>query len=148
VIALLVWAVTASGVAIVAILLVASAVVMVRNERKSLMRALDREEHAHARETERLHAQYAVVLERLSNVIQYGTPTPREAVVQDAEPDAEMTVRQRVREETIESGVREMRAAYDAMGLKLSDDEIREEVISMLGGLSPKPNPAVALVRA
>lgn len=147
-IALLVWAVAASGVAIVAILLVASAVVMVRNERKSMLRALDREEQSHTAEVARLHGQYTLILERLANVINYGTPVPREGVVQSPEPDAEMSVRQRVREETIEAGVREMKAAYDGMGLKLTDKEIREEVISMLGGVSPAPNPTVALVRS
>jgi hypothetical protein len=146
--ALLVWAVVASGVAVVAILLVVSAVVLVRNERKSLLRALDREESAHLAEIARLHAQYTTMLERLANIVNYGTATPKEGVVQEAEPDAETVVRQRVREETIETGVIRMKAAYEAMGITLPEAEIREEVISMLGGLSPTPSPAVALVKS
>jgi hypothetical protein len=146
--ALLVWAVAASGVAIVAILLVVSAIVLVRHERTALLRALDREEATHLAEITRLHAQYATMLERLANVVNYGTPTMREGVVQEPEPDAEMVVRQRVREETIETGVTRMKAAYEGMGITLPDAEIREEVISMLGGLSPTPNPSIALVKS
>jgi hypothetical protein len=146
--ALLVWAVVASGVAVVAILLVVSAIVLVRHDRKSLLRALDREEQSHAREIERLHAQYTTMLERLANIVNYGTATPKEGVVQEAEPDAETVVRQRVREETIETGVLRMTAEYEKLGLKIPPEEIREEVISMLGGLSPTPSPAVALVKS
>lgn len=137
-IALLVWAVVATIVAAGAVMLAVAASV-VRGQEHTM----------HAREIERIEKHHVLVLERLSNMMAYGTPIPREAVVSDPEPDAETVVRRNVREDQIKQGVLVLSREYERMGLKVSEEDVREEVLSMLGGISPKaPDDLVLAVKS
>lgn len=144
-IALLVWAVATTIIAGVATSLLAAAVATLRRERVGHDAMAARVNRYWYDEIARLHHAHAAMLDQMANVVNYGTTTMREGVVVAAEPDAELVVRQQVREDTIAVGVAKLSIEYEKMGLAIPEADVREEVISMLGGLTPRPHESVTL---
>lgn len=104
---------------------------------------IDTETRLHAM-YERMMATQVRVFEQSVRLVQYGAPEPQAAAIADREPDAELTVRMAVREDTIRRGVTELRRAYQAVGIVMSDDELRAEAESMVQGVSPAPRPELS----
>jgi hypothetical protein len=137
-IVLLVWSVLATIVASVA------SVLLVYSKK---LADQERERWIEQREDDRLSYRAQVVA--LGNIMQYGTAVPKEAIVSEAEPDAELRAQRRVDAETLQRGIEAMKQEYANKGMHVSDEEIRDEVESMMLGIAPRPQDVrgVLLVR-
>lgn len=93
----------------------------------------------HLAEIERLNAVQTASLERLMNMQAFGTTTPKEAVVTEAEPDAETRMLRGVTEDMINHGAAVLKAEYEKRGIIVALDELRDEAHSMLLGVPFKP---------
>ena len=100
-----------------------------------LVLRLDRTKDDQVTEITRLHALYATVIEQAVNAVQYGSPRPQPARVEDREPDAEVSMRTAITENMISRGVERLRLAYAESGqFNVPDNQLRAEVQQMLMG--------------
>lgn len=106
----------------------------------------------HARELESRSAQYAESMfkvherhdremERLTNLLTVGTPARPEAIVTEQAPDAESRLIKQISEDSIAAGISRLKDEYRQIGVAVSDEEVRDEVIAMLMGNQVKPSP-------
>lgn len=106
----------------------------------------------YARELETRSASYAEALfqtherhdreiERLTNLLTVGTPARPEAIVTEQAPDAESRLIKQISEDSITAGISRLKDEYRQIGVLVSDEEVRDEVIAMLMGNQVKPNP-------
>lgn len=107
---------------------------------------LGRERQSHAAEIERINTLHVQMTDRILHMQQYGTPTPKEAVVADREPDAESRVLRQISEDSVKAGSIALKQMYEDAGVMVSEEEVREEAISMLMGIAPSPHPSRALL--
>jgi hypothetical protein len=90
----------------------------------------------HAKEVEGLHEFYRASLAAIGNTVQFGTPTPQEATV-DREPTPEQALGRAVEEDTIARGIESLRREYEAAGIRVTDEELRDEVIQIVLQVTP-----------
>ncbi|MGH3428490.1 MAG: hypothetical protein ACRDQZ_13135 [Mycobacteriales bacterium] len=100
-----------------------------------LTRAAKRAEEHHE-SIRALHEFYRHALEQIGNTVHYGQPT-RIAPETHLVADAELALRHAVHEDTLTNGMTALRREYDAMGQHPSDDELRDEVESLILGHTP-----------
>lgn len=108
---------------------------IVQQREKQHAEAIDALNARHAAEIERMNAIHMVALERLANMVQFGAPTKTEGVISNPEPDAETRVINAITEDTIAAGVRDLKREYDERGIPVSEEELRDEVRSMIMGV-------------
>lgn len=99
---------------------------------RELIAAAKRAEEHHAT-IQRLHEFYREALKQIGNTVHLGTPTPPKAEIATI-ADAELTMRGAIHEDVINNGMTHLRREYEAAGLHPSDDELREEVESLVLG--------------
>lgn len=92
----------------------------------------EQREAQHSAEIARLNTVHSDALERLMNMIQFGTVKPPEAVVTSPEPDAEQRVLRSISEDMIEAGALRLQAMYLERGTIVSMEELRDEARSMI----------------
>lgn len=97
------------------------------------------------RRIEAEQSAWAEAFERVINVQTIGTPTPAE-VRTETVPDAEERALRAVSEATIQKGMQQLRAIYDAQHMPVEEEVLRAEAISMLNGLDVVP-PVPVLTR-
>jgi hypothetical protein len=98
----------------------------------------------HTRERNRMYdviaatsEAWTTAIERINNVQTIGTPTPKPVEVAQS-ITAEDRAQRSISAETVERGMVALRGEYEAAGMGIpSDDELRSEVLSMLGGNAP-----------
>lgn len=95
---------------------------------------------AHAAEIAALHDFYRTALQQVGNTVQFGTPTPEKAEI-DFEPTPEMQLGRAIQEDTIARGIEALRQEYDAAGIRITDEELRAEVVAIATG-APIPEAA------
>lgn len=122
--------------AIVTLALMAACVALYRELR--MVRAQMAAEHA--AEIERLHEFYRTGLTQVGNTVAYGTPTPPPASV-ETEPTAEQELGRAIQEDMIARGIESLRREYEAAGIRITDEELRDEVLAIVLG-QPIPEPA------
>jgi cell division protein FtsL len=108
-----------------------------------------RAEARHEEEMNRLVIFHATQVEKLMNTATYGGQAGRPAQVSEAEPDAELRVRHRIQEESVEAGALALKDEYERAGIHVTLEEVREEARSMLLGVRPREDvtPVPLLVR-
>lgn len=85
---------------------------------------------------EQVHETYRTVIERLGNVMNYGTIQPLAEAVATPEPTAEERLGRMIEEDTIARGVVQLTEEYKRAGIEATEEEIRADVVSMLTGAS------------
>lgn len=92
---------------------------------------------SHAAQIESLHLFYRESLTQVGNTVQFGTPHPPEAVI-DREPTPEQSLGRAIEEDTINRGMESLRREYEAAGIRITEDELRNEVIQIVTGILPE----------
>lgn len=100
--------------------------------------ALQREGQ-HEAEIERLRVAHEAVVERLMNLTAFGTIRPADAVVTNAEPDAESRMLRAISEDTVNAGAAVLQREYEQRGVVVSIDELRDEARAMILGVPFTP---------
>lgn len=113
----------------------------------------------HGAEIERLHQQYAKVIEtqavshrsaveHVMNLVNFGSPTKREAIVEEREPDAAVRAAREVDQQTIVRAMDSLRKNYGEIGVPVTEEELRNEAtVLVTGGTWSPPASLVGLVR-
>lgn len=92
----------------------------------------------------RIHEAWRTALDALANMQRHGSPNAPPPVTVSREIDAEERVQRMVSEATIQRGVDQLRAIYTGQGLQVpTDEELRSEALSMIGGSEPMIETAV-----
>lgn len=76
-------------------------------------------------------------LEGLIRLTTTGQSTMPPAVVQEREPDLVERASRLVSEQTIAAGVQMLKAEYQRLGITMSDEELNDEALLILGALGP-----------
>ncbi len=84
-----------------------------------------------------LHEFYRKALEQVTNSLNYGSPVKPEAVTTEPK-DAELDLRAAIAESTIVNGMNALRREYEAIGMHPTDDDLREEVTSLMAEAMPE----------
>lgn len=114
----------------------------------------DRMTERHAAEIDRLHAMYARVIETQAsaqkaavehamNLVNFGMPQRKEAVIEEREPDAAVRAARQVQEETIARATESLKHRYAEIGVTVTDEELRDEAITLVTGGRWKPPAAL-----
>lgn len=157
--AVVVWAIVATVLAIVGLVLARQQARERRREVEAVSTTLDRHNRWAEREInywrvevdaerERARAmmhvaneRHAAEIERLTNLLTVGTPARPEAVVTAPEPDAESRLIKAISEDSIRAGIIRLKQEYAQLGIVVADEEVRDEVIAMLMGNRIPENP-------
>lgn len=109
----------------------------------------------HAAEIERLHTQYAKVIEvqaagqkaaieHAMNLVNYGSADKKPAVVSDREPSPEERVARAIDEQTIVRAVESLKRQYAEIGVNLPEKELETEARNLVMGIPWTPAPSLA----
>lgn len=101
---------------------------------------------AHAKEITALHEFYRASLQAIGNTVQYGTPTPQAASV-DQEPTPEQALARAIDEDVVARGVEALREEYKGAGIAITDAELRDQVVAIiLNQPIPEPSSVAGLI--
>lgn len=98
---------------------------------------IGRDRERHEAEIGRITKMHEQMIESVLNMVSVGTPTPQEAIVTEAEPDAETRMQRGINDDMARVGGLRIQAEYEKLGQVVSIEECTEEARSMLSGLAP-----------
>lgn len=86
----------------------------------------------HRQDVASLHEAYARVLDTKANIERYGVAELPPAATADPEPIDREIAEAVATEEMIERGVNSLRETYAGIGIQATDEELRDEVLSII----------------